>query len=124
MVTACLPLHGHGHRARRSRVTKGAAESRLLWCGCISLARQLFFGGGGCCPWLPVFLHLGGCPLLRGGARVEGDAPIPPLVGVPRCPLHLNRPVEEVRRGGLLVDRGIIEPQVGGAYITGPGCLH
>ena len=56
-VTACLPVHGHGHRARRSRVTKGAAESLLLRCGCISLARQLFCGGEGVvvlgCPLFP-----------------------------------------------------------------------
>ena len=67
---------------------------------------------------------MGGRLLLRGGASVEGDAPIPPLGGVPRCPLHVNRPVEEVRWGALLVDRGNVEPQVARAYITGPGCLH
>ena len=39
-------------------------------------------------------------------------------------PLHVNRPVEEVRRCGLLVDRGNVEPQVARAHIAGPGCLH
>ena len=31
-VTACLPVHGPGHGARRSKVTKEPAESRLSWC--------------------------------------------------------------------------------------------